>query len=408
MIAALAMVVQLCATTPFSASDTLRRGFRTERLALMAQALHLNLPDSLVANAQMDSISSFMGKPIYVCTDVYGEVSHIGYQIFAPQLAEYYQNEPLFHFVERYLLELDLRLDGHNPDLRMDIDQVVLTRGSISLLRTLNPQSNFSFDFEEIRRHFYRLTWTLSNGAVVSMVVPADCQLIMGANTIEMELMAERDILRAMPLDEETVMSRWAEAKGVRENQFFILEGGDYMSRYIRGDLFFTEQDGQRSLLVSPWQPRESVSNLMLTGLSKLDLPVSLTMNRYGGKRDQLSITLSQYISFCLQEGCLLYFGIKQVKDGVLTGALFAYNGQFAYTHLLDVTFPLSLLGNGTNESAERTAEGTGEGTGEGTPASVPAVGGENIRCMAWVYIPLKLVDDKLFEQQFRRGVEKE
>ncbi len=398
------MVVQICAATPFHASDSVGRRFRTERLGQMAQALHLNLPDSLAANAQMDSVSSFMGKPVYVCTDVYGEVSHIGYQLFAPQLAEYYQNEPLFHFVERYLLELDLRIDGKNPDLRMDIDQVVLTRGSISLLRTLTPQSNFSFDFEEIRRHFYRLTWTLSSGAVVSMVIPADCQLIMGANSPEMELMAERDILRAMPLDEERVMSRWVEAKGVRENNFLILEGGTYMSSYIRGDLYFTEQDGQRNLLISSWQPRESVNNLMLTGLSKLDLPVSLTMNRYGGKRDQLSITLSQYISFCLQEGCRLYFGIKQVKDGVLTGALFAYNEQFAYTHLLDVTFPLSLLGNGTNESAE----GTTEETAEGAEAETPAVGGENIRCMAWVYIPLKLVDDRLFDQQFKRGAEKE
>lgn len=359
----------------------------------MSGALRLILPDSLGANVRMDSVSTHLGKPIYLCTDAYGEVSHIGYQLFAPQLAEAYQNVPLFQFVERYMLELDLRLDGKNPDLRMDVDQVVLTRGSMSLLRTLTPQSDFSFELEEVRRHFYRLTWTLANGAVVSMVIPADCQLIVGANSPEMELMAERDILRALPLDEDIVMSRWADAKGYKEDQMLILDGGTYMSRYIRGDLYFMEQDGERNLICNTWQPQQSVSNLMLTGLSKVDLPVAFTMNRYGGnKRDQLSITLSQYISFCLQEGCLLYFGIKQVKDNMVTGALFAYNERFAYTHLLDVTFPLSLLGNGSEESAEQAVSASNE----------------SIRCMAWVYIPLKLVDDRLFDQQFKRGAETE
>lgn len=353
--------------------------FRTQRLEQLARAIHLNLPEPLGTDQRIDSATTHLGKPVRVCTNRFGEVSHIGYCLFAPELAAHYQNEPLFQFVERYLLELDLRIDGKSPDLRMDVDRVVLTKGSISLLRTLTPQANFSFDLEEIRRRFFRLTWHLESGSEVSMVVPADCQLIIGATSPEMELMAERDILRSEPMDRDAIMKRWAEVKGYRGDKMLILDGGAYMSRYIRGDLYLSEQDGQ--LLFNPWQPSESVSNLMLTGLSQAaDLPVALTMNRYGGKRDQLDITLRQYISYCLGEGCVLYFGVKQKTDTELTGALFAYNARFAYTHLLDVTFPLSLLNEGTGK----------------------------IQCTSWVYIPLKLLDDHLFDKQFSRMPEKQ
>ena len=349
--------------------------FLTQRLEKVAKAVHLQVPANIGANAQIDTILTHQGKAVRLCTNRYGEVSHIGYCLFSSELVKHYQNESLFHFVERYLLELDLRIDGKSPELRMDVDQVVLTKGSLSQLRSLTPRANFSFEMEEIHRRFYRMTWILANGAEVSMVIPADCQLIMGANQPELELLAERNLKRVEPLSEEAVMQRWAEAEGYRGEGVLILDGGAYMSRYIRGDLYLAEQANRRKPLCSKEKPLQSVSNLMLTGISDRPMPVSLTLNRYGGKRTTMQIDLKQYIAFCLQEGCLLYFGTKKLENGELKGALFAYNERFAYTHLLDVTFPLSLLSNG-----------------EGA-----------IKCTTYVYIPLKLVDDNLFTQQFER-----
>jgi hypothetical protein len=369
------VVVQITAVTTY----------RTERLKQMASVLALRLPNDPQPDTDLGTVTVRNGKDIYAATDQYGEISHIGYRLFAPQLAEHYQNEPLFRFIERYLLELDLRIDGKAPDLRMDVDQVVFTRGTPALLRTLTPESDFSFDLEEIRNRFYRLTWTLggTEGREVSLVIPANCQLIMGANAIELEQLAERNILRATPFDRQTVLNRWAESEGFRGESALILDGGAYMSRYIRGDLYISEQLGRDHPVCTLWQPMQSVSNLMLTGIGPGTYPLALTMNRYGGKRDLLDVTLSQYIAFCLSEGCKLYFGVKQKTDTAVTGALFAYNAKYAYTHLLDVTFPISLLGD--------------------KPAD-----NERIHCTAYVYIPLKLLDDKLFTQDFSRITLKE
>ena len=353
--------------------------YRTERLRQIASTLSLRLPADVKSSADLGTVANRGGKDIYAATNAYGEVSHIGYRLFAPELAAHYQNEPLFQFIERYLLELDLRIDGKTADVRMDVDQVVFTRGTTTLLRSLTPQANFSFEMEEIRNRFYRLTWTLeAEGKEVSMVIPANCQLIIGANAVELELMAVRDIQRAVAMNPQDILERWADAKGFRGEHVLVLDGGAYMSRYIRGDLYVSETEGRNHPVCTPWQPMQSVSNLMLTGIANREFPLALTMNRYGGKCDLLNVNLSQYIAFCLAEGCKLYFGVKKQTATELTGALFAYNQQFAYTHLLDVTFPLSLL-------------------------SEPKATGEGIRCMAYVYIPTKLLDDKLFTQDFSR-----
>ena len=353
--------------------------YRTERLRQIASALSLRLPADLKSCTDLGTVANRGGKDIYATTNAYGEVSHIGYRLFAPELVAHYQNEPLFQFIERYLLELDLRIDGKAANVRMDVDQVVFTRGTTTMLRTLTPQTNFSFDMEEIRNRFYRLTWSFdAESKEVSMVIPANCQLIIGANAIELEQMAERDILRAVAMPPQDILARWAEAKGFIGEHALVLDGGAYMSRYIRGDLYVSETEGRNHPVCTPWQPMQSVSNLMLTGIADKEYPMALTMNRYGGKRDQLDVNLSQYIAFCLSEGCKLYFGVKKKTDTELTGALFAYNQRFAYTHLLDVTFPLSLLSAQTDTN-------------------------ERIRCMAYVYIPTKLLDDKLFTQDFSR-----
>ena len=353
--------------------------YRTERLKQIASALSLRLPADVKSSTDLGTVANRGGKEIYATTNAYGEVSHIGYRLFAPELAAHYQNEPLFQFIERYLLELDLRIDGKAANVRMDVDQVVFTRGNTTILRSLTPQTNFSFDMEEIRNRFYRLTWTFdAENKEVSMVIPANCQLIIGTNAVELELIAERDIQRAVAMNPKDILERWADAKGFIGEHCLILDGGGYMSRYIRGDLYVSETEGRDHPVCTSWHPMQSVSNLMLTGIGDKEYPLALTMNRYGGKRDQLNVNLSQFIAFCLAEGCKLYFGVKKTTDTELTGALFAYNQRFAYTHLLDVTFPLSLLSDQTATE-------------------------ERIRCMAYVYIPTKLLDDKLFIQDFSR-----
>lgn len=346
--------------------------FRTALLERIARAAGVRVADSIPANTFCDSVAFVRGKEVYMRTNAVGDVAHLGYRLFNRELIRNYQNDLLFEFVERYLLELDLGLDSRGAVQRMHVDQVTMVKGTLDMLRKVTPQTNLSLTVDEVKRKMYRLTWKLDEGEVC-MTVPANSQLILGANAIELEQMVLRDVPRMMTLTGDDIIQDWSGAQVTKAGRMLIVKGGIYMSQSIRGDLYLTEHKGNRQLVCSPKSATRSVSNIMLTGIADRPLPMRLTLNEYGNRKDSVSINLQQWMAYGQEEQCKFYFGVKSKNEDVLTGTLFAYNEKQAYVHMLSVEFPLSLL------------------TGSSDP----------IRATAYVYIPLQHIGEKYFIEEF-------
>ena len=172
-----------CAATPFYSS----------RLSRIAHAIKLVLPDSLGPNANIDSVGFYRNKALRVRTNALGDVSHIGYKLFHDELIAANGISPIFNFLERYFLELDLSMDGQTAAQRMDVDGVVLTKGTLGLMSAVNEQCPFSI--EEVKRRMYRVTWTVRQKEL-SLTFPADCQLLIGCNIVQIEEILKRDLSR--------------------------------------------------------------------------------------------------------------------------------------------------------------------------------------------------------------------
>ncbi len=349
--------------------------YHTQRLADMARAAGLSLPGEAAAWMCDDSTYTFRGRPLRIRTNSFGDISHIGYSLFSPQLMEAYGYSPIFNFIERYLLELDLRLDGRTPAARMDIDKVVTTAGNISMLHTMAADAAFSI--ETITRRMYRLKWT-AGARTLSITIPADCQLLAGANAIELEEIFERDLQRIIPMNGDEFIGDWDKAKAARSEGLLIVDGGTFMSEMIRGDVYLTEHNGRRRLVADASKPRQSVANIMLTGCYGRPIPLDLTIDRYGYKSSKVAVTIQQFVSYCLAEGCKLYFGVKTNDGQRLTGTLFALNEKMACNHVLSIDFPTAIL----KESGDNTAKATANAA----------------KATAYVYIPLQNVTEKFFQ----------
>ena len=354
-----------------TASVLAATSFHTPRLEMMAKALALKLPDTMEPNMDTDGLATFNNRKLRIRTNTFGDISHIGYKLFnlpEPMDANTQANLPVFDFIERYLLELDLRLDGRSREQRMDIDQVVIPKGTMNMLYAITPE--IPFQIEAIPRRMFRFTWT-TNGQEVSLSFPASCQLILGANAIELELMAEKDIQRLIPMTSSDIISDWSTAKVSKSQGLLVIEGESYVSELIRSDIFLKEENGVRTLLCDSLTPTKSISNIVLTGLFEREIPMILRLNRYGHKIDTFETSLQQFISFCKMEDCQLFFGIKSIGKEELSGTLFANNEKLGYNHLLSFVFPLGIL-----KGKEQTVRGT-----------------------SYVYIPLNQLDDEFFKQ---------
>ena len=345
--------------------------FRTALLERMASAAGIAKAE-LPANADMDSVAVIKGKPVHLRTNAWGDVVHIGYSMFNSQLVAHYHNPYIFDFLERYLLELDLGLDNRDKQTRMRVDRVTLVKGSLAQLQSITPLSDITLTIDEKERKMYRVNCTIA-GNELSITVPANCQLLLGANAVELEQNFSHNVMRFMTIAGDDAVSDWSTLKVSRAGNTLITDGDIYMSQAIRNSLYLREDNGVRRLICSPDAPSRSTSNIMLTGVFADELPMELVLNRYGNQRDTLDVTLQQFIAYCKTEGASLYFGIKERSEQMIKGTLFAYNGNLSCTHMLSVEFPLSLL-----DGAKET-----------------------IRATAYVYIPLDHIADKFFIQNY-------
>lgn len=365
-------LIHFAVTAPCLAAN-----FTTERLRHIAVAVKLNVPDTLKPDSEYDNICTYKGRKLTVKTNAWGEINNIGYQMFSNEIRTASGYDPVLDFMQRYLLEWDLNIDGRIQLPQMYKDEVTFTRGSIEQLKAVTQQTPFSIN--ELKRRAYKLRWTLGRKEV-EVSVNADAQLFIGGNAIDLETMMIRglgriqsDVYTLSP--EETDLSKISKA----DDDNYIVKGSSYLSDAIRNDLYFVQIHGKKELLCSSKNAAKSISNIMLTGTFRHLLPMRVIFDKYGYKQETLDITLQQFISYCKSEHCQLFFGVKKIKDGILYGTLFALNDKMAFNHVLAVEFPLSVIS------------------------------GENvlIKAKAFAYIPLQNVTERFFTKDITNEYEK-
>lgn len=328
--------------------------FRTQRLEQMAHLAQISLGDSLESSSTKDSVSVYRGREVRIKTNIYGEVSHLGYHLFNDTLAALQpENAPVFDFLERYLMELDMRIDGRTAEQRMDLDLVKIGKGSLNMLRQVDTSTPFTI--ESVPGRMYYVTWQLAKGEV-SIMFKANNQLMLGMDLVELEDVAARDIKRTSTLPIDFVINDWSGAVVDTLQGIYVVKGESYVSDLINNDIYLTEDvTGKRMLLFDDEYPIYSVRNVMVTGLYYHDIPMTLRMDRYGGKDDTISVTLQQFTEYCKQQGCKVFFGPKQLTEDLLSGSFFAYSQTLGYGHVLAVEFPVGIL-SGRDEKVQGRA----------------------------------------------------
>lgn len=352
------LAAQVCTANPYYCA----------RLSKMAKAAGLALPDTMEANANNDTAYAFKGKPLRIRTNDLGDISHIGYKLFNNQLMEAYGPSPVFDFMERYLLELDLPQDDKTLQQRMEVDNVVISEGNAGMLRLVDENTPFSI--EAMKRRAYRVTWTVK-GQPLTLGFQADCQLMQGCDVVEKEANLVRDMPRCTAVKAGDILATWKDAKASVAGDVKMLDDGRYLSNLISRKLFMRSIHGKDELLCTRKSVAASASNIMLTGLAAKAIPMTLAVDRYGYNTDTIMVTLQQFVAFCHREGCKAYMGVKSISDKELQGTLFILNEALAYNHVLSFAFPLGLL----------------QGRDEPIAAKV------------YAYIPLQNVTEKYFNQ---------
>ena len=302
--------------------------FATPRLRHLASCLHLTHLDTL--HAGTSSPCQYRGHELIVRRAQNGEVEHIGLRLFPDELRTL-QPSPIYDFLERNLLERNLKQPGDSLHHVLTYEHVTFLKGNAATALALDGSETFSS--EQLQLRSYRVTWQKQGRDLLRMTFDMDLQLLSGCNAPQLETIYLRRLQNYKPGN--TAVPTPVEAP---VDTFYTKE--------MRHELFWEDDgNGGKRLVDSPSKPTATLYNMMLATQFDRSVQLDLTFDRYGYATDQLSLPLSQWLLMGQEEGCQSYFGIKKKDKHQYYGTLLMVNNSGGYAHLLSVTIPHEVLG---------------------------------------------------------------
>lgn len=239
------------------------------------------------------------------------------------------QQQVVMDFLERYFVDLT-KLKGTSIERKMADDKVYFRKGGIKDLQHLNDTVPFTMNLYD---RYYEVKWMQAGEPFVTIVFPAQYDLLLGMNQEQAQLQLKEAILSAIPCKNGNRIggSMKLMSDGVYRLQtdtFLLTSMSDATYYYNRVEPVFDSK-----------HPDYAAANLF-AGLLSADYRMYVEQSVYGLKTISYSLTLNQWLNYCSQWGLKVYFGIEeQRKDGLLA-IIIAHSKELGFNHLLSVVIP--------------------------------------------------------------------
>ena len=293
--------------------------FRTAELKRLATALRLD-PQTLPEGYSHTEVSGIR----LTIHKTGGTIDHLGRQLFSDEVRIHSQM-PVLDFLERYFLQLKYPPLTKTATMMVRDDEFHFLKGTLSTVDQLQLIDDFSYSYDN---NHYQATWSRKGRTLLSVYFPIEYELISGENKIEAENNLMADVQQAVIPDQ------------LERPQ--LLEEATYLSKSFSNRLY--RIDG--NLVASQWHPKETVANMMLSLQAASGYLINITQVSYGFKKTVFCVPLQQWIAFCRNKGCELFFGLEGISNaGTVKAVLIAVNEQENYNHVLTVSVPPQIIG---------------------------------------------------------------
>lgn len=346
------MTCLICLLTTNTVSAQTMSRYSTNLLQNIAK--QINLPDTvnmLPAGIHRD-YCTHNGNSVTVITRK-NQVEHIGYTVFSLEQREKIPS-PIYNFLERYALEMDLPREGKwDMERQMLIDHVTFEKGSLSLLPSLCNDTTLTVSISNHSERAYTVEWRRDSIIVCSVFFPSDYELMHGIDMIEIDSRLQDYIESCDYVDSVSVvpiekMNKISTSLG----DFYILERGMGGIPAIPNNLYYqlvsdtiTGTDVLQPLCSIEF-PKESVSNLFSSMMIENDYEVEIKLNIYDKNKEKFRVPLKQLVRFCLSNNCRPSFNVENYDSAThqMDAYMILRNSEEAYVHLLWIKMDTSTL----------------------------------------------------------------
>lgn len=242
-------------------------------------------------------------------------VDHIGLRLFSSEM-RHAGSSRIFDFLERYFLQLKYPPTVKSAANMLRDDQFRFLQGNISSIDDISTSDDFTYTNDNLR---YIATWSRQGRVLLSVSFPVEYELISGENKIEAEENLLSDIQKSP----------------IKPQKEDVQRNDNYINECFSNRLYL--HNGR--LISNSRHPAETLANLMLTTQTRGQYDIKVTQISYGFQKKIFQVPLHQWIAFCQNNGCQLYFGIEDLDEqGNLSAVVLAVNHAENYNHVLTVS----------------------------------------------------------------------
>ena len=317
--------------------------FASSQLERLAQQTNLTIPakDSIYYQ-----VEQYKGFPVTVIVNN-GEVSHIGLSLFTSFQRQFFE-EKICNFLERMALTAEIP-DFYGIDFQKYLrdEKIEILEGNWKDLKSIMADTSYIFQSTLVDGKNYINCWYTPDAheRFITLTYPADFHLISGFSMTEAEDRLYEDICCAYIQDTTCFEPDSTLLQRIGNSLIYLLRGGIYFLPELNSNRYYVEDTlGKFSLLYSEDFPLESLANLVTGTEIENSFVINVKLVKYGFLVDEFTVPLTTWLSYCIQSGCTLYFGVISQKEREIICEFIAQNEAFGYCHVMKFTIDPSLI----------------------------------------------------------------
>lgn len=258
-----------------------------------------------------------------------------GLKIFSPEVrnAASYPHRVVMDFIERYFTELK-NLRNTTIETKMADDKVYFRKGKPSDLYLVTDTMPFSINLLD---RYYEVKWEKQEEPFVTLVFPAQYDLLLGMNQQEAQQNFKNAILAApqqpttpsMPTDLQPDSDSIFIAKS---NQFVLESLSDATYYIMAGDS------------LQPFFDKSHIdyaaANLFHGLIDGGDYRLYVEQSVYGFKTINYTLSFSQWLNYCAEQNLNIFFAVEEEREDGIKALVVARSLELGFVHLLSVIIP--------------------------------------------------------------------
>lgn len=258
-----------------------------------------------------------------------------GLKLFNPEMkaAAPKTQKVVMDFIEHYFTELKTLHQG-STQTKMADDKVYFRKGNPSNLNQVCDTLPFSINLHD---RYYEVSWTRQDEPYVTIVFPAQYDLLLGKQKDEALKTFKEDILAAPK--RALVLKAPTKIDSIGENIF--KSRCDTLDLASLTDAVYYNKIRDDYLPVFDEDHLDySAANMFHGLIPNADYRLYIEQSVYGMTTINYNLTLSQWLNYCAEWGLKVFFAVEEQREDGILALVIAKSKEIGCHHLLSVVIP--------------------------------------------------------------------